>query len=501
MRSGPVARGAWIRGSLQGRLLTGLLAVVLLVWAATAVTTWLDVRHELDELLDSHLAQAAALLVVQQAREIEDADEPLDAPQLHRYAPRVAFQVWHEGRLAMRSANAPTVPMVALDAPAETAVQPPGQSHESRTLGGLRDDDDHARPRGNKHSDRAQRAEGFMLGFHSVPLAGTDWRVFVAQGAERDVRVLVGEQVASRDAILWAVLRSTLKPMALALPLLALAIWWLVRQGTAPLRTLSRTLAARHPQALAPVVLDGAPTEMAPLLDALNRLFERITAMVDAERRFTADAAHELRTPIAAIRAQAQVALAETDDDARAHALRATLVGCDRATRLVEQMLTLSRLEAGAAPALVSLDLSALARRVAAELAPRAIQRQQTLSLDAEAPQPVQGNDTLLAVLLRNLIDNALRYSPAGAEVQVAVAATADGVCLQVQDSGPGLTEADRQRLGERFFRVLGSDQAGSGLGWSIVRRIAAVHGASVEVAASAALGGLSVSVCWPAGR
>ena len=104
-------------------------------------------------------------------------------------------------------------------------------------------------------------------------------------------------------------------------------------------------------------------------------------------------------------------------------------------------------------------------------------------------------------MLLRNLIDNALRYSPAGAEVQVAVAATADGVCLQVQDSGPGLTEADRQRLGERFFRVLGSDQAGSGLGWSIVRRIAAVHGASVEVAASAALGGLSVSVCWPAGR
>ena len=500
MRSEPAASGAWIRGSLQGRLLTGLLSVVLLVWAVTAVSTWFDVRHELDELLDSHLAQAAALLVVQQAREIEDADEPLDAPQLHRYAPRVAFQVWHEGRLAMRSANAPTVPMVALDAPADTAVQPPGQLHQSRPLGSLRDDL-HDNQRGNQHNDPAQRAEGFVLGFHTVPLAGTDWRVFVAQGAERDVRVLVGEQVASRDDILWAVLRSTLKPMALALPLLALAIWWLVRQGTAPLRTLSRTLAARHPQALVPVALDGAPTEMAPLLDALNRLFERITAMVEAERRFTADAAHELRTPIAAIRAQAQVALAETDDAARAHALRATLAGCDRATRLVEQMLTLSRLEAGAAPAMATVDLSALARRVAAELAPRALARQQALSLEADAPHPVLGNDTLLAVLLRNLIDNALRYSPAGAEVQVAVSTTADGVCLQVRDSGPGLAETDRQRLGERFFRVLGSDQAGSGLGWSIVRRIAAVHGASVEVAASAALGGLSVSLCWPAVR
>ena len=517
MRSEHAASGAWIRGSLQGRLLTGLLSVVLLVWAVTAVSTWFDVRHELDELLDSHLAQAAALLVVQQAREIEDADEPLDAPQLHRYAPRVAFQVWHEGRLAMRSANAPTVPMVALDAPADTAVQPPGQLHQSRPLGSLRDDDAQDRPRGNlrgnlrddlhdnlrgnQHNDPAQRAEGFVLGFHTVPLAGTDWRVFVAPGAERDVRVLVGEQVASRDDILWAVLHSTLRPMALALPLLALAIWWLVRQGTAPLRTLSRTLAARHPQALVPVALDGAPTEMAPLLDALNRLFERITAMVEAERRFTADAAHELRTPIAAIRAQAQVALAETDDAGRAHALRATLAGCDRATRLVEQMLTLSRLEAGAAPALATVDLSALARRVAAELAPRALARQQALSLEADAPHPVLGNDTLLAVLLRNLIDNALRYSPAGAEVQVAVSTTADGVCLQVRDSGPGLAETDRQRLGERFFRVLGSDQAGSGLGWSIVRRIAAVHGASVEVATSAALGGLSVSVWWPAVR
>ena len=486
----------WLRGSLQGRLLAGLLSVVVVVWGVTAVSTWVDVRHELDELLDSHLAQAAALLVVQQAREIDDGDEPLDAPQLHRYAPRVAFQVWHEGRLAMRSANAPTTPMVALGAAAGADVKAPDTSRTPRKA---RDDDDHDRPRRDKHRDREPRAEGFVLGFHTVPLAGTDWRVFVAQGAERDVRVLVGEQVASRDDILWAVLRSTLKPMALALPLLALAIWWLVRQGTAPLRSLSRTLAARHPQALAPVVLDGAPTEMAPLLDALNRLFERITAMVEAERRFTADAAHELRTPIAAIRAQAQVALAETDAAARTHALRATLAGCDRATRLVEQMLTLSRLEAGAAPALAPVDLSALARRVAAELAPRAIERQQTLSLDAEAPHPVNGNETLLAVLLRNLIDNALRYSPAGAEVQVAVSAMSEGVCLQVQDSGPGLAEADRQRLGERFFRVLGSEQTGSGLGWSIVRRIASVHGATITVDRSAALGGLSVSVRWPA--
>ncbi|MBL8350213.1 MAG: two-component sensor histidine kinase [Burkholderiaceae bacterium] len=473
--------------SLQGRLLAGLIAAVVLVWLATAMTTWVDVRDELDELLDGHLAQAAALLVVQQAREFEDDDHPLDAPQLHRYAPQVAFQVFHEGRLAMRSANAPVAPMVALEA--TRAARP---SHD--------DEDEHRSRRQRKDEARDRRTAGFDLGYHKVQIAGTGWRVFVAQGAERDVRVLVGERQASRDDILWAVLRGTLWPMALALPLLALGIWAVVRLGTAPLRSLGQTLAARDPQALAPVEVADAPAEMQPMLAALNRLFERITAMVEAERRFTADAAHELRTPIAAIRAQAQVALAEADAGARAHALRATLAGCDRATRLVEQMLTLSRLEAGAAPALAAVDLAAVARRVAAELAPRAIERGQTLSLEADTPQPVRGDETLLAVLLRNLIDNALRYSPAGAEVQVGVTTDAAGVRLQVQDSGPGLAEADRRRLGERFFRVLGSDEAGSGLGWSIVRRIAAVHGATVVVDRSAVLGGLAVSVRWPAG-
>lgn len=474
--------------SLQGRLLAGVLGAVVLVWGATAAFTWSDVQHELDELLDGHLAQAAALLVVQQASAGDD-DRRLDAPQLHRYAPRVVFQVWHDGVLTMRSANAPGAPMVTIDP-------------KATRRGKLTQDDDDEHDA--SHRSRAAPS-AFGLGFHDVQLAGTAWRVFVAQGAERDVQVFVGEQAASRHDILRAVLRGTLWPLAMALPLLALLIWWAVRQATAPLRSLGKTLAARDAQALGPVTLPDAPAEMAPMLDALNQLFGRIRTMVEAERRFTADAAHELRTPIAAIRTQAQVALAERDDAERAHALRATLAGCDRATRLVEQLLMLSRLEAGetapngtpSAPA-APVDLGALAQRVAAEMAPRAIERRQTLGLDASPGCTVAGNPTLLAVLLRNLIDNALRYSPDGAEVRLAVSSTGAQVRLQVDDSGPGLADADLQRLGERFFRVLGSGQEGSGLGWSIVRRIAAAQGAVVEVARSAALGGLAVGVRWP---
>jgi two-component system sensor histidine kinase QseC len=247
--------------------------------------------------------------------------------------------------------------------------------------------------------------------------------------------------------------------------------------------------------------LPGAPAEMLPMLDALNGLFERIGALVESERRFTADAAHELRTPIAAIRTQAQVALGENDGGLRRHALQATLAACDRATRLVEQLLTLSRLEAGSPAPALPVDLLGVVRHVVADLAPQALRKQQAIELDAPPGVMVAGDATLLAVLVRNLVDNAIRYSPVGASVQVRLLRSETGaVELSVEDSGPGLSDAELSRLGERFFRVLGAGEgaSGSGLGWSIVRRIAAVLRLQLAVARSARTGGLLVTVAWP---
>ncbi|NMM18497.1 MAG: two-component sensor histidine kinase [Rhodoferax sp.] len=441
--------------SLQARLLLPLLGLVTVIWLGAATMTWFEAREELDDLLDGHLAQAAALLVVQQAR--TDDDGVADAPSLHKYAPLVAFQVFHEGKLAMRSANAGLAPMSPKD-----------------------------------------------HGFETVLLSdGERWRVFSTSGAERDVQVYVGEKTESRNEILWAILHSVLLPLLYALPLLALGGWWAVRQGLAPLRQLSHVIGQRRPQALKQVVLADLPTEMQPMVEALNALFERIELMVASERRFTADAAHELRTPIAGIRAQAQVAMGAGADEAqRLHALQATLVGCDRATRLVEQLLTLARLEA--APTAVTataapVDLSAVARRVAADLARTALARHQTLELDADAPHAIAGDDMLIGVLVRNLIDNAMRYSPDGARICVSVADESGQPTLRVEDSGPGMTESEMVRLGERFYRVLGHEQPGSGLGWSIVKRIANLFGAQVQVSHSDRLGGLAVAVRWPA--
>lgn len=337
-----------------------------------------------------------------------------------------------------------------------------------------------------------------LQGFHSVDMNGERWRVFATRGAENDVQVFVGENERSRASILWAVLRSTMWPVVFALPLLALAGWWAVRQGVRPLRALGGTLAARQAGNLEPVRVDDAPSEMQPMLDALNALFARIGGLLEGERRFTGDAAHELRTPIAAIRAQAQVALGAGDEAQRRHALEATLAGCDRATRLVEQLLTLSRLEAEGAVLQGRVDLGQVVQRVIAELAPASLQKQQVLELDAAAGCIVSGDETLLAVLARNLVDNAIRYSPAGARIEVRVESADDGIVLAVEDSGPGLPAESLSRLGQRFFRVTGNDAAGSGLGWSIMQRIAAAHGASLQARASDRLGGLKAVAAFP---
>ena len=219
--------------SLQGRLLALLLSALTLIWIGAALLTTLDARHELDELLDAHLAQAASLLVAQQLETDDDDDRAVDAPSLHKYAPKVAFQVWRGARLALHSSNAPHQAMWPAD---------------------------------------ERRREGFR----TVSIGDRRWRVFAARGGEHGVQVYVGEQLSSRSAILRAVLRALALTLALALPLLALAAWWSVRSALRPLRQLRRDLAARQPQALQPVPRADAPAALQPLLDALNALFARI---------------------------------------------------------------------------------------------------------------------------------------------------------------------------------------------------------------------------------
>jgi two-component system sensor histidine kinase QseC len=276
---------------------------------------------------------------------------------------------------------------------------------------------------------------------------------------------------------------SQLTPWLVALPVLLVLIVGAVRHSMAPLRQLARDLEARAADERTPVSLD-LPSELRPLVRAMNRLFDRVSVAIEHERRLTADAAHELRTPLAALRVQAEVAQLAEDPVARRHALGQLTLGIDRLSRVVAQLLDLARLDALGAPARVAgIDWARVVEQAVSECLPLAEERGSQIDCvwPAGAVQvlPLAGDETLIALLLRNLTDNALRYSQPGSLVEVVLAPQE----VRVQDNGPGLPPAVLARLGERFYRPGGNDTRGSGLGLSIVRRVAGLHGLEVELA------------------
>lgn len=429
--------------SLRRRLLLLLLSAVALLWLVTAVTSFFDTRHEINELLDAQLAQSAQVLLAQTAHDLEevvdeekDRHEKKDRREHHKYEQRVAFQIWDaDGQLVLRSANAPLTPL---------AQEPSGYS-DSR-------------------------------------LGGQKWRVFARWDAKQEYQIQVGERYDERDELAIKIARRMLYPLLFALPALALLIWLITGRGLAPLQRVSREVAQRAPQRLDPLAVAGTPEEILPLVQSLNTLFRRLEQAFESERRFTADAAHELRTPLAALKTQAQVALRAGDAGQRSQALQQVIQGVDRATHLVQQLLTLARLDPQTgAMAGAKIDLQALAASVLAEIAPAAVAKDIELTL-AEGSGSVLGDATALGILIRNLADNAVRYTPPAGRVTVSVAQSGGEVMLEVTDTGPGIPPEERARVLERFYRVLGSGEIGSGLGLSIVKRIAELHGARVSL-------------------
>jgi len=440
--------------SIKRRLLVVLLLVTLLAWGVTLVFSYRDTRHELDELLDAHLAQSASLLIVQIGHEADDYDTE-HAPPLHRYSRHVAFQVWEKGRkLVLRSASAPNTPL--------------SSTHE---------------------------------GFSNGRVDGKPWRVFSAWNDSRHYLIQVGERRKVRDELAETIAENLLRPMLFALPVLGLLIWIGVARSLRPLQSLSKQVAQRRADNLAPLEDSTVPAEVLPLVVGLNQLFVRLRDSLDKERRFTADAAHELRTPLAAIMTQAQVARAAVGDAERQRALVNVVLGCTRAAHLVDQLLTLARLEPEQLQSGEPCDLRAQAVEVISALAPAAIQKNIELQLAEGTAVRAPGVAMLLGILMRNLIDNAIRYSPPGSRVQVTVATRDDKAVFSVVDQGPGIPAEAQPLVWERFYRVLGSEQTGSGLGLSIVQRIADLHHAHVTLALGEGGKGLCVDVAFPAGN
>jgi two-component system, OmpR family, sensor histidine kinase QseC len=272
-------------------------------------------------------------------------------------------------------------------------------------------------------------------------------------------------------------------PSLLAVPLLFILIWFAVGKGLKPLSLLAKEVRQRDPRDLQPLVGSSIPEEVEPLVTALNALFARLRRALEGERHFTGNAAHELRTPLAALRVQAQVAHRATNDQQRRQALNQIVAGVDQTGRLVDQLLTLSRLDARHdLPAEGRVKLLEVAQRTAAALAPLAQERCVSLQVDGEEDALTPGDETSIGILLRNLVDNAIRYSPSGGEVAVAVRKGGLFNRVIVTDTGPGVADGQHAEMFERFRRGPEPTAPGSGLGLSIVGRICELHGGSVHL-------------------
>ncbi|MCX7120504.1 MAG: ATP-binding protein [Gammaproteobacteria bacterium] len=335
----------------------------------------------------------------------------------------------------------------------------------------------------SRHALKTPFSNG-SVGLSTLWLNGHTWRVSTGYNRENHFTVMVAERANYRQELENRLTQDSVVMMLVTYPFLGFLIWIIVGRGLDTLRRVAKEVHQRAPSYLEPVDLVSVPTEIEPLVGELNSLFGRLKAAFGREKRFTADAAHELKTPLAALSTQAQVALRAKTDEEKNEALLKVLFGVRRSTHVVQQLLTLSRMEPEAGLTdTTPVNLAREASEIAAMLAPEAIEKNIELELlSPDSKATINGSATAIDILLRNLIDNAIRYSPPDSFVTIDIQENENQVILIVRDTGPGIPEKLRKRVFERFYRVIGSNAMGSGLGLSIVQQIANLHHAEIEL-------------------
>lgn len=338
-------------------------------------------------------------------------------------------------------------------------------------------------------------------GFKDKIFEHQKWRVFTSQNHTTGTQTVLAERYDTRNELGTLITEDDLYIMLLTFPLSGLLIWIIIGRGLNSLDRVAEEVANRAPTYLEPVNLKNVPEEIKPVIDELNQLFHRLQDGFDREKRFAADAAHELRTPLAAIKAQAQVALNATKLEEKDSALEKLIASVNRSTHVVQQLLTMSQLvpEAGTMNDLVKIDLAKLTQELLSTLAQTAVDKQIDLEFESDlASQKFTGNATAINILIRNLVDNAIRYTHEGGRVVVSVYAVKNDVILKVSDNGPGIPDKLRSRVFERFFRIIGNKSQGSGLGLGIVQQICDLHHAKVTLESPKTGTGLIVTVYFP---
>ncbi|MDQ0141935.1 ATP-binding protein [Cupriavidus necator] len=432
--------------TLQRRLVLAVLIAAPVVWLLTIAMTYVRARHEINELYDTDMVRMAL-----QMHSVVPLVNVAAAPSRTRLPELVEGDQGDAG----------------LGDLAIAAWLPDGKPL-------------HIDPEG----DLLPRAPG-VKGFTDVMIDREPWRLYYLDDPDTGWRVGVGQQLGERNELILSYLTAQVLPWAVGLPLLIGLLLWFMRRAMAPVRALSADIAARTPEDRRPLSLQAVPGELAPLVQAMNQLLARVSDSLEHERRLTADAAHEMRTPLAALKAQWEIAERSPDRDERALARANVAAGIDRIGRLVSQLLTLSRLEdAAGLPSRQPVNWVPVAQQALSDCLALAQQKQVDVELawppPGQAPLPLAGDPGLLSLLLRNLLDNAIRYSPPGALVLVDFRPDS----ITVRDQGPGVAPELLARLGDRFFRGgMGQREQGHGLGISIAQRVARLHGLEMAFA------------------
>ncbi len=428
--------------SLRKRLLFFLLLAIFLASVVQAISAYRGALKQADDMFDYHLEQIARSL---------RGGIPLEPPALDGGAPGdfdFYVQIWGpDGSQIFRSAPA------AL----------PSQA---------------------------------VLGFSDVKVDGVSYRVYSLQTPSQTVQI--AQNMSARLARARALAARAVLPIALMAPLLMLVVWWVISRSLAPVERTRRQVAHRSAGDLSPLPGEGLPAEVRPLVDELNLLLGRVSTAFDAQTQFVANAAHELRSPLTALKLQAQALRRSSDEAGREASVARLNQGIDRAIRLVEQLLALAREEAGVGHPAASerLNLQEVVQFAVADVLPQAQARHIDLGVEVTEPAWIRGQRDALRILLRNLLDNALKYTPPSGRVDVALRSTAARAVLLVEDGGPGIAAPERARVFDRFYRAgNGAGVSGSGLGLAIVKTIADRHGATLRLDQSERLGGLLIEV------
>ncbi|GJI91510.1 ATP-binding protein [Duganella hordei] len=442
--------------SLRGRLLWFLLAAITMAAIAQAMIAYRSALSDADQIFDYHMQQMAMSLRSSATLTNKAADTAADPEN-----DDLVVQVWTpDGAQVFRSLSRAALP---------------------------------------------QRA---VLGFSNVKANNTTYRIFSVQTSNQTVQV--AQDMAVRQRMAGTLALRTVGPIAVMAPVLMLVVWWVVSGSLAPVSRVKRQVAARQADDLSPVSENDLPDEVLPLVHELNLLFGRVRTAFDAQQHFVADAAHELRSPLAALKLQVLSLERAQDEAARSLAISRVTAGIERATRLVEQLLVLARQEGSVNDVkLEPVSLSDLVKRTLGDMAGLAQARQIDLGLHHADEATVDGQPDALIILLRNLVDNAIKYTPSGGTVDIDLRRSAGAtggakanvpgrIVLSVEDSGPGIPPEERERVFSRFYRVPGSQAGGSGLGLAIIKSIAERHGAVLTLDQSERLGGLKVKVDFP---